>query len=319
MINLNQSIELYKSVGPRNADFLFPWLYKIYNKTYLTSILPDYVNQLALDKTKLTIFDVLVDDLADNSKIRNKRLLKEAIKIPMGNSNKYNEAYLNVTKTIWDDCIRSIKQYPRYDEFKDIFFFDLDQVMNSMRYSFLINTSNFSNYQEDKMYLNHGVMVILHCDMDLMCSPSFKYEELGKLRPILHYVQDIAHIGNMLNTYHKEIHEADFSSPIISMAIREGLIDKNKVIQDPDYAYKRLEPLVLRFQERMENNLNKIKFLSNNINSININDFYERLKEVWNDFLNREKYWANTQNLHKKNKTLTINNRKTITTHWVRI
>jgi len=290
-LTLEKAIELYKTVGPRNADFLFNWLYQVYDKTYLPSINKEYKEQLALIKTKLCIFDVLVDDLADNAKLRNKRLLDQAVNIPSNGTKPYKNEYLEVTRMIWKDCIDSIKQLPRYEEFKDIFFFDLEQVMNSMKYSYLINTTDFSNFAEDEMYMNHGVMVILHCDLDLMCSPDFNYEELRKLRPILHNVQDVAHLGNMMNTYPKEIQEADFSSPIISMGLREGLIDKTTIIKDPEYALASIKPLVSRFEERMRNNLEEIQAKAHEVETIDIFEFYQRLMNVWTKFLEREQYW----------------------------
>jgi hypothetical protein len=294
-MTLDEAIELYKTVGPRNADFLFNWLYQVYDKIYLPSIDNEYKDQLTLIKTKLCIFDVLVDDLADNAKLRNKRLLDQAIRIPWNGSKEYKNKYLEVTRKIWKDCVESIKQLPRYQEFKDIFYFDLEQIMNSMKYSYLVNTLDFSNFTEDEMYLNHGVMVLLHCDIDLMASPDFDYEETKKLRPILYYVQDVAHLGNMLNTYPKEISEADFSSPIISMGVREGLIDKNMIIKDPELALANIKPLVSRFETRMKNNLEKIQKHANEIESIDIFDFYQRLRNVWEEFLKREKYWETVE------------------------
>lgn len=294
-MSLEEAIELYKTVGPRNAGFLFHWLYQVYDKTYLPSVDEEYKEQLALIKTKLCIFDVLVDDLADNAKLRNKRLLDQAVRIPQNGTKQYKNKYLEVARKIWQDCINSIKKLPRYDEFKEIFFFDLEQVMNSMKYSYLINTSDFSNFTEDERYLNHGVMVLLHCDIDLMCSPDFEYEELRKLRPILYSVQDVAHLGNMINTYPKEIQEADFSSPIISMAIREGLIEKNTVINNPEYTIASVQPLVSKFEERMKNDLEKIQTHANEIETINIYEFYQRLKNVWEAFLKREQYWNRSE------------------------
>lgn len=291
-VSLKSSIDLYKTVGPRNADFLFPWLYSVYDETYLPSIDKSFKKKLSLDKTKLTIFDVLVDDLADNAKIRNKRLLEKALRIPWNGSKIYSSPYLRVTHKIWTECMESINEYPRYDEFKDIFYFDLDQVMNSMRYSYLVNSLDFSSVAEDEMYLNHGVMVLLHCDMDLMCSPDFNYSELRSLRPILHWVQDVAHLGNLLNTYPKEILEADFSSPIISLGIREGLITKELVVNDPEYSKACIQPLVSLYEKRMYVNLDNIKNNVDLIKSIDMNDFYFRLKNVWDAFLNREEYWG---------------------------
>lgn len=290
-LTLNEAIELYKLVGSRNADFLFNWLYDVYKKTFLPSIDPIFKDTLTLDKTKLTIFDVLIDDLADDVKLRSKRLLEESVEIPWHGSKKYNDPYLEITKQIWLDCINSIKLYPRYNEFEDLFNFDLRQVMNSMRYSLLVNTSNVSNLTEDKIYLHHGVMVILHCDMDLMCSPFFNYEELENLRPILYMVQDVAHIANMLNTYTKEIEELDFSSPIISLGLRKGLISKKMIIRSPDLARKRLMSQIPFFERRLKNNLNQIKKHANEIESIDLNAFYNQLKNVWEEFLKRREYW----------------------------
>ena len=297
-MSLEEAIQLYSTVGHRNADFLFHWLYQIYDKTYLPSIDKNYKDELALIKTKLCIFDVLIDDLADNAKLRNKRLLDISLRIPFNGTKEYKNQYLEVSRKIWQDCISSIKKLPRYEEFKDIFDFDLEQVINSMKYSYLINTTDISNSKEDEMYLNHGVMVMLHCDLDLMCSPNFNYEELRTLRPIIHSVQDVAHIGNMINTYPKEIQEADFSSPIISHGIREGLIDKTTVIRDPEQALASLHPLISQYETRMKKNLEKIEMHASEIESIDIYDFTNRLKNVWSQFLNREKYWESQDNTH---------------------
>ncbi len=315
---LKRTINLYKSVGTRNADFLFPWLYSIYEKTFLPSVDLKYKDILCLDKTKLTIFDVLVDDLADNSKIRNNRLLQEAVRIPWNISIDYRNQYLNVIKKIWGDCIDSIKKYPRYDDFKDIFYFDLDQVMNSMRYSYLVNTTDFSNFTEDEMYMNHGVMVILHCDMDLMCSPTFNFDEMKNLRPILHWVQDIAHIGNLLNTYPKEIEEADFSSPIISLGIRERLISKNDVVNDYEYTRTSLQPLVKNFEKRMKDNFEKIRTHSSDVKTIDISSFLEKLDYVWDAFINREEYWTENDS-RTKFETVKKNNLSKYKLKWIRI
>jgi hypothetical protein len=177
--------------------------------------------------------------------------------------------------------------YPRYKEFKRIFYFDLRQVLNSMEYSFLVNTCNISNYVEDKIYLPHGCMVILHCDMDLMCSRSFNMDELGNMRIIFHFAQKIAHIGNMLNTYPREILEKDLSSPIISLAIRKNIIDKNLDPTDLQ-KIKNLEGL---FKKKVEVYLEKIKKYESKINSVNIVGFSDRIKELFKAFINRKHYW----------------------------
>jgi hypothetical protein len=292
--NLEDTIKLYKSIGDRNADFLFHWIYNIYDNIYLPSIDSAYKEILTLVKTKLGVFDVLVDDLADNAKLRDKQLLENCMKIPWDTSQIYNDnQYLKVSKMIWDDCMYSIQEFERYNKFKDIFYFDMHQFMSCNRYSFLVNTQNSSNFTEDKIYLHHGVMVLTHCDLDLMCSPGFNYEELEKLRPILYWVQDFIHIGNMLSTYPREVEELDLSSPIISLALRKNLIKKNTLVDDPEYTLECLSPLVPVFEKRMRDDLNIISKHLKEINTIDMENFYKRLKHVGNEFVTRKHYWKN--------------------------
>jgi len=294
--DLNDTIELYKLVGERNADFLFHWIYNIYDRIHLPSIQNEYKQILNLTKTKLGIFNVLIDDLADNSKIRNKELLEKCMVIPWNFNEKYNNRYLETVRTIWEDCIKSIEEFPRFNKFEDVFYFDLFQFMNCNKYSYLVNTKKTSNFTEDKIYLHHGVMVLLHCDLDLMCSPNFDYNELGKLREILYYVQDYIHIGNMLSTYTREVEELDVSSPIISLALRRGLIERNLLTTDPEYALESLIPLIPIYQKRMKENLSSINKYINEINSIDLQDFYQRLKSVGDAFLSRKQYWKKSRN-----------------------
>ena len=178
--SLEDTINLYKSIGDRNADFLFNWIYNIYNEIFLPSIDTVYKEKLTLTKTKLGIYDVLIDDLADNAKLRNGKLLEQCMEIPWNNSSSNNNQYVEVCRKIWYDCINQIQKFPRYSEFKDIFYFDLHQFMNCNRYSYLVNTKGISNFTEDKNNLQHGVMVLTHCNLDLMCSPDFNYKELEK-------------------------------------------------------------------------------------------------------------------------------------------
>lgn len=287
-MRLEEFIRQYNLVGVRkNSTFLFNWLYNVYTKTYLPCIDIIYKESLAINKTKLTIFDVLIDDLSDNCKVRNKRVLELFMQIPWNRRKKYKNRYLEFGRIVWNSCINSIKKYPRFKEFKDIFYFDLRQVLNSMEYSFLVNTYGISNYIEDKIYLPHGCMVILHCDMDLMCSRNFDIKELRDMRVIFHLAQKVAHVGNMLNTYPKEILEKDLSSPIISLAIRKNIIDEELNLND----LQKIKNLEILFKNKVELYLEKIKKYENKIKSVNIKGFSNKLEKLFNAFINRKHYW----------------------------
>lgn len=287
-MNLKEAISLYKKVGARKGvDFLFNWLYNVYQNVYLPSIDMRYKDILANDKTKLTIFDVLIDDLADNYATRDETLLEEFAQIPFRNVEKYENDYLEIGRKIWNDCITSIRSYPRYKELKNLFFFDLIQVINGMRYSFLVNTLDIENDIENEIYLHHGCMVILHCDMDLMCSRDFDLKELKKIRVIFYLAQKVASIGNMLNTYPREIIEKDLSSPILSLAVRKGLIEKS--LDNIDI--QKLKELEYIFINRAKEYIIKIKDMEKEINSINIEGFSDKLEWLLQAFINRKRYW----------------------------
>ena len=291
---LKKSIELYNSVGLqiRNMSFLASWVHNVYKELFYLPIIDlAYDERLALDKTKLSIFAILVDDLADNYKLRNQELLENAIRIPWNPNEKYQSKYLEVTRKIWLDVMRSIKQYPRYNEFKGLFYFDMDQFLDSIRYAFLVNTMEIDNALEFKIYSHHNMMIIVYLDMDLMCSPDFNKEELWKLRPIFHYVQDICHIGNILSTYPRELEERDFSSPIISIGLRKGLITKDDILRNPKKATEGLRELESYYKRRVKENFNRIEKSADKIESVDIKEFSKKLRRVFKCFLERKHYW----------------------------
>jgi hypothetical protein len=306
MMNQNEKfqdlIKMYNSVGlrTRNMNFLTKWFYDTYKFAHLSSIDEDLLEDLCIDKTKLSVFAILVDDLADNSLTRNQRLLEESINIPWNGTKKYHDPYLEAIRVIWNESIFSIQDYPRFEEFKDLFYFDLKQFLNSICYGSLVNSMEMANYVETKSHSYHNMMVLLFCDMDLMCSPDFDKDELGKLRPILHWVQDITHIGNILSTYRREIEEQDFSSPIISIALSEGVLDKDTVKNDPKKALENVEYIIPYFKKRAEENFQRIKDYSDTIYSVDIKDFYKQTKKAWNRYLQRPEYWKKYHKMEKE-------------------
>lgn len=290
---LNELIELYDSVGleTRNMKFLANWYCEMFSFAHLPSIDDKYKEQLVLDKLKLSIFNILADDLADNSKLRDKNLFDAASNIPRNSDVEYENEYLEAARRIWLDFLKHIKQYPRYEEFKDLFFFDLVQFFDSMKYSMLVNTMGIDNTQETRMYLPHNMQVILFLDLDLMCSPNFDKEELGKIRSIFLWSQDLLHLAHVISTYPREIQELDFSSPMISIGINEGVIKKDDVIKNPRKTYKKLKYYETFIKRQAEEQLEKIKDQANVIKSVDINDFHFRVKKVYEAFLQRQHYW----------------------------
>lgn len=291
MLSLKESIEVYKSVGHRNP-YLFEWLSKIYEKTTLSCADPTYLEVLTVTKTKLTIFDVLIDDVADNVNMRNRELLEKLMNIPWeGTTESCNDPYYNAAKKILLDCINTIEKFPRFAEFKNVFYFDLKQVMNSMEYSSLINTQKeLNNLLENEVYGHHGVMVILHEMLDIMCSPGFDIRELGKTRELLYLIQKNMRMGNMMNTYPREVVENDISSQIVTYALGEGIIN-NFSEQNTVEILNSLQQLEKPFDEQVKKSFRKMRKYSNKITSFDVLRLVNASEEIYKLFKLRKKYW----------------------------
>jgi hypothetical protein len=295
--NQEELIKKYNDVGleTRNMKFLAKWYCKMFNFAHLPSIDLKQRDQLTLDKLKLSIFNIMADDLVDNSNLRNKELFDKISKIPWNTEEDYEDEYLQTAKEIWLDFEKSMKSLPRYEEFKEIFYFDLEQYFDSMKYSMLVNTMGIDNTLESRMYLPHNMQVVLFLDLDLMCSPEFNKEELGKLRPILLWTQDLLHLAHVISTYPREVRELDFSSPMISIGLSEGIIKREDVIKNPETTIENLKYFEPYLARQAEEELEKINDQAYKIESIDIGDFYLRVKKVYNAFLQREHYWTSEE------------------------
>ncbi|OLD14565.1 MAG: hypothetical protein AUI50_01100 [Crenarchaeota archaeon 13_1_40CM_2_52_14] len=282
-LELSEVIDLYKSVGRRNIDY-FAWIHDVYSWITLPCVAFDWKRALSEDKTKLTVFDILADDLADNRTTRSYSLLQDLADIPWQESARTAETseYLAVGRRIWEDSLSSVSCYPRFKEFERVFYFDLRQVLSSMMYSSLANTDGIENPIETSFYSSYGCLVEVAIDMDLMCSPAFDMKELGLVRTVACLAQKVAHVGNMMTTYPSEVLEGDVSSPIISLALRKGLIRHNE-LGDASTVPK-LSKLEWVFKSRAHSYIRKVADCEKEIRSVNLRGFSDFLTELIGKF-----------------------------------
>lgn len=276
-------IDLYKTVGRRNIEY-FTWIHDVYSWITLPSVSFDCRKDLGEDKTKLTVFDILVDDLADNFETRSYPLLQKLTNIPWQSKAEVTESdpYLDVGRRIWEDSISSLRNYPRFNEFERIFYFDLRQVLSSMMYSYLGNTVGIENPIETSFYSSYGCLVEVALDMDLMCSPAFDMKELGPMRTVACLAQKVAHVGNMLTTYPSEVVERDVSSPIISLALRKGIIRPDEL--GDKAAIPKVSKLEWVYKNKAYSYIRKVAEYEKEIRSINIRGFSDYLIELIGKF-----------------------------------
>jgi hypothetical protein len=282
-LEMARVLDLYKSVGRRNVEY-FAWIHDVYSWITLPSVSFDCRKDLTEDKTKLTVFDILVDDLADNYETRSYSLLQRLTNIPWESqiANDQSDEYLDVSRRIWEDSISSVSEYPRFNEFERIFYFDLRQVLSSMMYSYLGNTAGIENQIETSFYSSYGCLVEVAIDMDLMCSPGFDMKELSPMRTVACLAQKVAHVGNMLTTYPSELVERDVSCPIISLALRKGLIREDEL--GDKAAIPKVSKLEWVYKNKAYSYIKKVAEYEKEIRSINLRGFSDYLVELMGKF-----------------------------------
>ena len=283
MFSLDQVIEIFNSVGHRNAN-LFRWLHDhLYTKLRLSSVADEYAEDLRLLKTKSAVFITLVDDIADNQLYRDKTLLNALIEIPFSDEpDPIDSDYYKATWKIWSDIKATIEKFPRYSEFKHILDFDLRLVMMSQEYSLMVNTDRSAvNVMENEIYGPHGTLVLAQGTIDLMCSPDFDTKELGSLRELLMIGQKIAQFCNTINTYVREIDEEDISSPILQKALLEN--PDIEITELKNNGHDFFEQLEKQFENSVQDHLYEIKDFAQNIKTISVVNFADTMNEIWED------------------------------------
>jgi hypothetical protein len=297
---LEPTIKLYKKIGRRNL-YLFDWLLYMYENIYFLGVDVKLINKIAVEKTKLAIFDVLIDDVSDSADTEYDTFNTEILKIPF--ESKYIDThkltptqreYIRVTKHIWDDYITTVKTFPRYGDFKRAFEFDVYQFINSMRYAHFVNTTpNVSNLLENRTYGHHSMIVILTGLMDLMNIKTFDLEEFPKIRKILYYSQQLARIGNMMNTYPREIIEKDVSSEIMTLAIENKALSREAIQNDKNTQekLKKISKLENNFEKLWATLYSEIEKTGKEIKSLDVKEFLKERKFIQDKYNTRVQYW----------------------------
>lgn len=284
---LQKWVKEYEKVGDRD-EFIWKWIFKTTSIITSPTVDKKYQKSLPVIKAMLFMFDTLLDDIADKTK--SKTFLNELMKIPFDQNhitfdflNSTERKYLLFTRRVWNHFERAVQKCPRYEKFQDLFKYDILQLLNTMRYSCLINMNPYlMNKLEFWAYLSHNMTVMICSTIDLMCSPRFKLRETGKIREIFWLAQEMTRAGNWVSTWEREIKERDFTSGIWIYAIDRGIINineiqkskKEKIIKKIKKA--KIEKILLT---KWEENYNEISKLGSKITSFDIKKLLSILED----------------------------------------
>ena len=225
---LEREIRGYERVGHR-AAFLWRWVRRGVEITTLSCVHKALWDHVCDTKSLGVMFDVLLDDVADESE--DAAYLEKLIGITgerrpyLGNLSPKEREYYLFSRHIWEQIWSRLATYPRFDEFREILLYDYRQLMNSMRYSMLIRQQPaILNVPEHDAYLPHNMHMVISGTIDCMASPDFDLRSLGRLRSVLLHAQYMGRIGNLVTTWEREIGERDFSSGVFPVALSMGAL-----------------------------------------------------------------------------------------------
>jgi len=237
--NVESWFRVYSQVGYRTR-YLWQWCVHGAELTTISDVLPEWRRHVCDTKVLSIMLCVLLDDVADEQ--GNEQLLDALMQIvehqripEMGNFSEKDRECAEVTlelSRIYED---RVCEYPLYDVYKRLLHFDLMQYFNTMRYSCLLNKDlNLLNVTEHELYLPHAMHMMSFSTLDLMCTPNFQVQELGRFRESIWHAQCMGRVGNLLSTWRREIAQTDFTSGVFARAVIHGDLSVEQL--NPDEA-----------------------------------------------------------------------------------
>jgi hypothetical protein len=220
-------IEEYARIGHRNP-YLWGWCRRAVEITTLPCIDPAGRGELCDTKTLGVMLDVLLDDVADRG--GDICLLERLLAIietgdagSLSGLSLFDREYVDLAERLWNEVISRTERYPKAKEYADLLRYDYRQLCNVMRYSHLSNRCpEMLNEAEHDLYTPHNMHIMICSTIDLMASPAFDRQELGRVRELMWHAQCMGRIGNLVTTWEREVKERDFTSGVFARAVSSG-------------------------------------------------------------------------------------------------
>jgi hypothetical protein len=212
--------------GYRTRD-LWRVMHVLNELTTLSSVPDEYRAKLIHAKDLTTLITVIIDDVVDDG--RDPDVLQELVRLLQRVDDEIpaypeGDERIELAALAWRTVVSILREAPRYEEFLDLWLFDMAELVQCQRYNMLINERPaMASTEEYLVYGTHNFNVKPHMTMDLMFSPGFKEDELGVFRRALQHIQVAVQLVNDLFTLEREIgRERSVASYPIIVCIEEG-------------------------------------------------------------------------------------------------
>lgn len=286
-------VDRYNVIGEESRnEYFWRWLYRVVQTITLPEVPQELKSFVWETKIMIIYFVTLFDDVSDKKGVRHEKLLNDLLGIPfhekelnLNEQSHKNKNHALLVGDTWNEIQERVSQLPRYSYFSNILEYDVRQLLNAMRYSFLVNNQpEFINSVEYKAYLPHNMQAIISLDVDLMSLDKFNSNDLGTFREIAWGAQNMARIGNWISTWEREADEGDYTSIVFASALEkriltsEDLVSMDKKIMIEKIKNSNVEKEALKeWQHNYDWIAKKAKILSS---SLDIDTFLIKLKQL---------------------------------------
>lgn len=285
-------------LGDRDA-FLWKWIHNLFDEFTLSSIAPGVRQDVYETKTLLTIFVTVLDDLAELSDERATfdvgRRIPFAAAGDRSDRPDVDDDVVEFLEDLWAEIRAGIEDAPRFEEFADVFEYDLRQTCNAMEYSRLLNHNvSMANRTEAERYDAYNMTVFPYACIDLMYSPTFEREDFGALRSLLCELQQMARIGNWITTWERELAEGDVSSGVVVCALRRGVVSPEEIADSGDPSVDELierirsQGIEAEFVREWEIRNKTVRKRTSEIRSVDCEAYVDGIRTVMNHHLASE-------------------------------
>ena len=225
---IDQWVCQYAKVGARDV---YLWRWCLYGLGLTTlSCVPDAQRQDLCDTKLLAVmYGVMLDDIADQAGQDDflealTRIIAGGPRDDFAQFSQRQQQYARFTSDLWDTFEQRLRAAPCYGQYEELLEYDHRQILNTFAYSCMVNHyPAMFNVQEHDMYLPHNMQMMSFATMDLMHSPGFDFDELGKLREVIWHAQSMGRIGNLVSTWQREIADRDFTSGVFARASERAI------------------------------------------------------------------------------------------------
>ncbi|THE64205.1 hypothetical protein D8Y22_14170 [Salinadaptatus halalkaliphilus] len=288
-------LEAYEAVLGGRDPYLWKWLAHLFPTFTLSTVEDRRRPQVQEAKFLASLFVTVADDLAE--KHGDRSTFEEAGKIPFDRyavdveRDGVDTDVVRYLEDVWAAFTDAITDSPRLAEFGDLLWFDLQQIVQAIRYTAIVS-DHLEFVSEAGLWRHdvHNMMICFYADIDLVNAGAIEPTELATLREMVHRTQRMGRICNWLVTWERELSEGDPISGVVVRALETDIvsIDQLRALQrsptgetvDPVVDAIRESDIEDQFLARWQREYDEAQQLAADIDSVDADAYLEAFEDI---------------------------------------